>query len=48
LLEAETGFNRYKFVMIGSSDMHAALPAPDNGNFIRKTTPDEPALGRST
>jgi Protein of unknown function (DUF3604) len=46
-LAGATGFNPYKFGMIGSSDTHTALATNEENNFFGKMTPMEPRPGRA-
>ncbi|MEP4078469.1 DUF3604 domain-containing protein [Haloferula sp.] len=47
-LQAKTGVNPYKFGMVGASDTHTALTAPNNDNFFGKLTAYEPNEHRAT
>ena len=46
-LEAKLGVNPYKFGLVGASDTHTGLTAPDNDNFFGKFTAYEPNEHRS-
>jgi len=45
-LEAELGINPYKFGLVGSTDSHTALSAPDDDNFMGKMATSEPSAER--
>jgi hypothetical protein len=46
-LEQQLGVNPYKFGMIGSTDTHTGLAAPEEENFFGKTSNTEPGKERT-
>ncbi len=45
-LEKQLGTNPYKFGMVGSTDAHTALAAPEEDNFFSKVSASEPSPER--
>jgi Protein of unknown function (DUF3604) len=47
-VEQQLGVNPYKFGMVGSTDAHTGLAAPEEDNFFGKTSSSEPSATRAT